>query len=189
MRKEVCLVTGTTLINTMPVTRYMRQHKSNGDFKRTHNQWALTNFDDGYVDSAGRFRVYYPSHPRAYNEGYILRSIVAFEAYHNLFIPDGIDVHHVDGNRLNDSIENLMLLSHKKHSVLSNVERYENSTINKTCEECGLIFHIKQGRLNDKTSNRGRFCSQKCYHAHPRTKIHKQNISSGLKKSYLERRR
>jgi len=41
-----------------------------GKFERVHQRWSLDNFDDGYVDGDGRFRVYLPEHPRAAKNGY-----------------------------------------------------------------------------------------------------------------------
>ena len=88
--------------------------------KRIHHPWSLENFNDGYI-TQGRFRVYLPDHPRAVSRGYVLRSIVAYEAYHGVEVTWGLNVHHIDGNKLNDSAENLELMprygkrSHNTH--------------------------------------------------------------------------
>jgi len=78
-----------------------------GRFTRVHKSWSLERFDDGYIDADGRFRVYYPNHPRAYKGGYVLRAIVAYETYHGTSVPPDMDIHHIDGNRLKDTEENL----------------------------------------------------------------------------------
>ena len=89
------------------------KRRDNGTFDRKHNVWSLDNFDDGYIDGKGRFRVYLPNHPRSSNRmGYVLRAIVAYEAYHNVIIKDNFEVHHKDGNTLNDSNDNLILMTH-----------------------------------------------------------------------------
>lgn len=36
-------------------------------------------------------------------------------------IPDGYDVHHIDGNRQNNSIHNLMLIEHSEHMRIHNL--------------------------------------------------------------------
>lgn len=77
--------------------------------KRIHQPWSLNNFDDGYI-TQGRFRVYLPDHPRAASRGYVLRSIVAYEAYYGVKVTWEMNVHHIDGDKLNDSKENLELM-------------------------------------------------------------------------------
>lgn len=74
--------------------------------KRKHQSWSLENFDDGYI-SQGRFKIRSPDHPRADREGRILRSIIAYEAYHGVEVPRDMIIHHIDGDTLNDSKENL----------------------------------------------------------------------------------
>lgn len=165
------------------VIRIMQQRKANGTFKRIRKEWSLNNFKDGYVDNRRRFRVWSPSHPRAYKEGYILRSIVAFEAYHGIVIPLDMDVHHIDKNRLNDSKENLALIPHKEHAVISNVNRGLGDIV-RICEYCNKTFKIKCNRLNDKTSKRGRFCSQKCYRLFPRSEETRQKMQHSATQSW-----
>ena len=134
--------------------------ESDGRFSRVHHAFSLDNFDDGYIDSAGRFRVYCPGHERSYSEGYMLRSVVAYELYHGVKVPRNMDIHHVDGNRLNDSDENLVLLTHEAHTELINNPRKKD--IPRTCIRCGNGFTIKPWRLN-QDSYRGKYCSRFCY--------------------------
>lgn len=39
-----------------------------------------------------------------------------------------------------------------------------NNTIIKKCENCNKEFELRSFRLNDKSANRGKFCSRECYH-------------------------
>jgi len=146
----------------------MTQRNANGTFKRIRTPFSLNNFDDGYVDNDGRFRVWSPDHPRAYLGGYILRSIVAYDLYHKTAVPLGMNIHHIDGNRLNDEKENLMLISHAEHSTKHGQSRKKDVT--KICKFCKKEFKIKKWRLKQKT--RGTFCSQKCYHSYSKGKNH-----------------
>ena len=161
-----------------------------GTFTRTIQHWSLENFNEGHIDSHGYFRVYVPDHPRAFKNGYIRRSTVAYEEYHGISVPSTMDIHHKNGNKLDDSIENLEILSHSKHSILSNPKGRKYET--RVCENCNKEFEILAHRLNDFSGGqerRGIFCSQKCYHAHKRTEKHKTAISEGLKRAYREGRR
>jgi len=38
-------------------------------------------------------------------------------------IPQGYDIHHIDGNKLNNNIDNLEMIEHGKHTRLHNAER------------------------------------------------------------------
>jgi len=160
-----------------------------GTFQSVHKHWSLENFVDGFVSAKGRFWVYFPDHPRAFHQGYIFRSIVAYEAYHGILVPKDMNIHHINGNKLDDSKENLEMLSHSEHSILSNPTGRKYET--RVCENCDKEFEILAHRLHDfsgGSKRRGVFCSQKCYHEHPRSEKHKQNISRGLKLAYKEGR-
>jgi hypothetical protein len=127
---------------------------------RVNKQWSLDNFDDGYIDNRGRFRVYFPNHPRAYEEGYILRSIVAYEAYHGVSVTKEYAIHHKNGNRLDDSKENLEQLLFGAHSRKHN-ECKKNGK-NMICATCGKTFYVTQWRLNQKW-HVGKYCGLDCY--------------------------
>ena len=173
-----------TKSNRLGLRRNLETRYPTGEYIRTRKLFSLENFEDGYVDNKGRFRVWLPEHPRAYESGYIFRSIAAYYFYHGVVVPEGSNIHHIDGNRLNDSRENLEMILHSEHTILSNT--LDTSDVTRTCKHCKKEFTIKRWRLNDKT--RGQFCSQKCYHSHKRTDSHRKNISEGLKKAHKKRR-
>lgn len=164
----------------------MQLTNKKGQYIRIRKPFSLENFNDGYIDrSTGRFRVYSPRHLRANKEGYVYRAIVAYELYHNIKVPRSKAIHHIDGNRLNDSKENLKMLTHHEHAILHNLDT--DAHIEKICRNCGNKFVIERWRLKDPS--RGRFCSQKCYQEKERSIDHKKHISDGLKKAYSEGRR
>lgn len=149
------------LTSTTKTKRNWMKRSSDGKFVRQRNVWSLENFDDGYVDNHDRFRVWLPTHPRAYADGYILRSIVAYESYHNVEVPPKMDIHHKNDNRLDDSEENLVMLLHGKHTRLTSIN--PNKFKIKTCKYCENEFKIEWWRLKDPS--RGQYCSQTCYHS------------------------
>lgn len=98
-------------------------------------------------------------------------------------IPQGFDIHHKDGNKLNNKIENLECVSHKKHlqeHMTANKEKvhawhkteegrkklgqhakevWENREVfTLSCEWCGSKFEAKQ-------KDRARYCNNKCEQA------------------------
>ena len=131
--------------------------------------------------------MWFPNHPRAYENGYVLRSIVAYELYHGVRVKRKQRVHHIDQDKLNDSKENLQLTSDSQHK--KEHARLREQIVERVCEHCGETFEINSWRLRQTDTNRGRFCSQKCYHTHKRSEKHRQNISNGLKNAYAEGRR
>jgi hypothetical protein len=84
---------------------------------------------------------------------------IAYEAYYNLILPFNVDVHHINGNRLDDSIENLAVLSHQEHCKKTQGERHKQALREIKCMQCGKIFFAL------KCKHR-RFCSQICYHTY-----------------------
>ena len=87
-----------------------------------YKDWSLDNFDEGYTCSThNRFKVRLPSHHRADKNGWVYRNVVAYEAYHpGTIVTRDYVVHHIDGDRLNDSKENLQLLPRIEHANLHN---------------------------------------------------------------------
>lgn len=60
----------------------------------------------------------------------------------NGLIPDGYEIHHIDHNKTNNNIENLMILTPKEHTTLHSIERKGYPTNRKViCVETGEIFH------------------------------------------------
>jgi len=135
--------------------------KKNGRFKRIIQQWSLDNFDDGYVRD-GRFVVYSPNHHRANSQGSALRAILAYEVHYNDIATPDYCIHHIDGNKLNDSKENLQKISLGEHTRL----HCKKPEIECICITCNKKFYLPQWRLNQ---GRGRFCSPKCGRIHPNT--------------------
>lgn len=54
---------------------------------------------------------------------YVALARVVYKKYHGK-IPKGYDIHHIDGDRLNDEPDNLVALSHEEHIIL-----HENMSI------------------------------------------------------------
>ena len=163
------MVTGGFICDDFLLQNMSRsQRNDDGTFKQVLKPFSLDNFNDGWIDTRGRFRVYLPNHPRAGSSGHILRSIVAYEAYHGIEVPTGMAIHHRDKDRLNDTKENLEMMIHGEHTTLHC--RVPEAHITRVCQYCKKEFIIKRWRL--KGSSRGKYCSQTCYHTHNQGQKH-----------------
>lgn len=99
-----------------------------------------------------------PNHPNATKNGYVLyHRIVVENNIGRLLTKDEI-IHHKDGNKKNNNIENLEIVTageHAKHHVLERGKIYAKIK----CPCCGKIY-IKRKR--DCIDKRQYCCSRKC---------------------------
>jgi len=73
----------------------------------------------GEIIIGNRVWVYDPQHPNAkYNHNYVVRSRWLMSKKIGRAIRRNEDVHHINGDRTDDRIENLVLLTHKAHGKL-----------------------------------------------------------------------
>lgn len=80
-----------------------------------------------YVTHDGYVRVYDPAHPNATGCGRVLEHVKVMSAYLGRPLRKGETVHHKDGDRANNSIENLELWQHnhgKGQRVVDKVKAY-----------------------------------------------------------------
>ena len=152
-----------------------RARKANGQFPRLHQHWDASRWDDGYIDNKGRFRVYRPDCPRAFGDGYALRAHVVWWLAKEHTHPPGTVLHHRNQDRLDDRIENLDVVGHGDHTRL----HHKEPTPVFCCARCQKLFETRK-----KYDRVIRFCSQRCYHRHPRSQHHREAIAVGLREAY-----
>jgi len=63
----------------------------------------------------GYIQVKMPEHPRANKRGYVLEHIILWEKHHQCSVPKGWDIHHLNGIRDDNRIENLIAMPRGKH--------------------------------------------------------------------------
>lgn len=110
---------------------------------------------DGYI------RAYRPGHPMANRDGHALEHrLVVFEA--GIDVPRGHHVHHRNGAKTDNRIENLEVVdavTHARRHARENgliVNQFGVHPLRgeRACERCGQSF--------TPLTNRGRFCSRSC---------------------------
>lgn len=122
----------------------MKTYIHTGKDKRTR---LIIKNDDGSMTSV--------SYPRILMEEKLGRPLEPFE-----------DVHHIDGDTTNNSLDNLEIAIHGEHQRTHNPQKYFDKKVN--CIICGreFIFTAKQQSLFQRDLNRNRrrgvTCSRKC---------------------------
>lgn len=154
----------------------MNIRNKDGKFIRQRIIWTEENWDDGYI-AKGRFRVYRPDYPIPYfGEGYVPRFLVVWWLHTGNVPQKGFDIHHKDGNKLNDRFDNLDILSHSEHSKIHNPQN-KFFTLLLTCPNCNKEFNPSKRqveRLRDEKIY-PKYCSIGCYHQY--RKEHKNGYS------------
>lgn len=115
------------------------------------------------IKNNGYYYIHLPTHPRAVKRPYIAEHVLIMEKHIGRYLKDGEVVHHIDCNRLNNSIENLQLMTQSEHCALHQALK-PVKMVEVKCSFCEKCFNtplrlykskIKQGYLNF-------YCDRKC---------------------------
>ena len=71
--------------------------------------------------SGGYVVVFKPEHPRADKNGYVMEHILVFEKATGLCVPRNCAIHHLNGNKNDNRIENLCLMEFGAHTAFHNI--------------------------------------------------------------------
>ena len=120
------------------------------------------------INSNGYIKIYKPDHPLCDKNGRILKHRYIAEKYIATenqkvsingikVLNSDLDVHHIDGNKLNNDISNLLVLTKQEHAMIHQNEKHKNSCITKKCLNCGNDFKTIKARKET-----AKFCCKEC---------------------------
>ena len=142
MPKGICFNTGRT--------HFKKGHGMNKGSKNpmwTGGRWARK---DGYVF------VLKHGHPMARPSGYVFEHRLVMSEHLKRTLLKNEIVHHINGIRNDNRIENLKLMTHSEHSSL-----HWNKQISHKCIICSSDF-------KDSPSRKRKFCSMPCFRSYRR---------------------
>ena len=85
------------------------------DEQRTHTGHLASNWRGGRSKTGGYIKIYNPDHPYATKQGYVMEHRLLMEKHLGRYLKPGEIVHHLDGNKQNNTIENLELTRNGRH--------------------------------------------------------------------------
>ena len=99
---------------------------------------------------------------KLYDNRYVLRYRYVMEQYLGRLLKENEVVHHKDGNKTNDTIENLEIMLRKNHTSVH--AKTGRTFIVLYCSYCKIKFKVEKKKVNYK-KNKGQkffFCSRSC---------------------------
>lgn len=125
--------------------------------------------------------LYKPSHPNARKDGKIKRGRLVMSEHLGRPLKNNEQVHHINGIKSDDRLENLVVLSHKEHSSLhtkgGNHPGYKKERI-KICPNCGNGFTRKTKKSHFQ---RDICCSVECRNKYfTKEKAHRAKLSGKI---------
>lgn len=97
--------------------------------------------------SKGYVQVLVHGHPRADSNGYVFEHIYVFEKETGISVPQGCCIHHLNGIKDDNRIENLCLMTHKAHTVM----HHNGTKLKEKTKQ--LISEKAKERFSDKTKH------------------------------------
>lgn len=128
---------------------------------------ALKNLPYGEITkfskSSGYIVAHCPDHPRSWATGYIYLHRLLAEVKVGRRLVDTEVVHHLNGNKLDNSLENLLITTAIGHAK-THADKVLTTEITLKCPECSKIFKVRKGNcfLHKTQKTKMTCCSRSC---------------------------
>lgn len=93
--------------------------------KNSCNYNGLNGYGHTKKHNRGYVLVYVPKHPHAHSDGYVMIHTVLMERSIGRYLTEDEVVHHVNHDRTDNRLENLVLMDKKEHMSMHMKERHE----------------------------------------------------------------
>lgn len=112
------------------------QKKKISEARKSHYN-GLNGYGHIKPHNRGYMQAYCPMHPKAHTDGYVMLHTVLMEQHIGRYLEDDEVVHHINHDRADNRIENLMLMKKHEHRTMHMKERYQKGK-EEQCRKFGL---------------------------------------------------
>ena len=102
-----------------------------------------------------------PDHPNSTDKNYVLEHRVIMENEIGRILDTFEIVHHVNGDKKDNRIENLQVMSRAEHARMHGLER-GRKWVTLRCPECGNVFDKPHNKTFLAKGGNATFCSRSC---------------------------
>lgn len=117
-------------------------------------------------------------HPNATRHGYVLHHRIVVENSLLRILDSNEVVHHIDGNKKNNSLANLEVMSKSKHTRQHQIIK-GRKFLKMKCPNCGSVFDIPENQSYLYKGGKFNCCSRSCRSSFSR-KIHLHGITERM---------
>lgn len=98
--------------------------------------------------SGGYKQLLIPGHPRSDKSGYVMEHIVVWERETGMILPPGFCIHHLNGDKTDNRIENLCVMLHKAHTVYHHTGKKRSQETRNKISEARKKSYVKHNNCN-----------------------------------------